>query len=172
MVHYNFNIAGQCPRGFVEKPGDISGWGQIGHYKNVKNIEKCSQHCFEKENCHSFEYSLTAKICNLNRNPNPTKGVYKDYKFCTKIPSYQCPNGYFRLIGDVPGYGTIKGNIVKDTITKCAQWCESTNGCCSFEYSYTTLKCNLNSECYPTVQNPTEKENEFFCVNDGEFCLK
>ena len=154
----------------MEKPGSLGRHAQIGKIGGVKDIDECSQHCVKKETCHSFEYSLTAKICNVNINPNPTKGDYKDYKFCTKIPGYQCPNGYFRLIGDVPGSGTIKGKYVHQ-ITKCAQWCESTSGCCSFEYSYTTLRCNLNSECYPTA-TATETEKDFFCVKNGKLCLK
>ena len=37
-------------------------------------------------------------------------------------------------------------------IGSCARLCESNPSCCSFEYSKTTLRCNLNSECEPDEQ--------------------
>ena len=80
-----------CPAGFVLLPGDIDGWGQIGNNPSSEaTISDCSDRCnmynvlYIEPHCCSFEYSATEKKCNLNRDCQPTQGVYKDYSFCSK----------------------------------------------------------------------------------------
>ena len=74
----------ECPSGFVLNPGTISGTGQLGYHKNIESIDDCSQLCKAEEYCCAFEYSDSRKRCYINVDCNPTKGVYKDYKYCTK----------------------------------------------------------------------------------------
>ena len=74
-----------CPAGFVFLPGDIPGVGQIGSNPSTEaTISDCSDRCNREPNCCSFEYSATEKKCNLNRDCQPTRGVHKDYRFCSK----------------------------------------------------------------------------------------
>ena len=74
----------ECPSGFVLNPGTISGTGQLGYHKNIESIDDCSQLCKAEDYCCAFEYSDSRKRCYINVDCNPTKGVYKDYEYCTK----------------------------------------------------------------------------------------
>ena len=47
-------------------------------------VSGCSKRCKDEPKCCSFEYSTTEKKCVLNRDCDPTSGVYKDYMFCSR----------------------------------------------------------------------------------------
>ena len=83
LIHHYFSDF--CPAGFLLRPGDIPGRGQIGNNPSTETtISDCSDRCNREPNCCSFEYSATEKKCNLNRDCQPTRGVHKDYRFCSK----------------------------------------------------------------------------------------
>jgi len=63
--------------------GDIPGWGQLKGRINT-TMEGCSEECSKHEGCCSYEYSFSSRLCNLNKDCEPTQGKYKDYHFCTK----------------------------------------------------------------------------------------
>ena len=66
--------------------------------------------------------------------------------------SSQCPYGYVLKEGDIPGWGQVGHNpTVEATITDCSNRCNNEPICCSFEYSQTEKKCNLNTGCKPTT---------------------
>ena len=63
-----------------------------------------------------------------------------------------CPQGYQLTQGDIPGWGnSIKpGGYLNQNIGQCKDLCNANNLCCSFEWSPTERRCNLNQECVPT----------------------
>ena len=62
-----------------------------------------------------------------------------------------CPAGSVLLSGDIPGRGQVGSNPSNETtISDCSDRCNSEPNCCSFEYSATEKKCNLNKDCRPT----------------------
>ena len=67
--------------------GDIKGWGASeagGSTGNVASARDCAKLCSENDNCLSYEYSRTSKICNRNTEADPTvKNNYRDYLFCS-----------------------------------------------------------------------------------------
>ena len=67
--------------------GDILGWGASeagGSTGNVASARDCAKLCSENDNCLSYEYSRTSKICNRNTEADPTiKNNYRDYLFCS-----------------------------------------------------------------------------------------
>ena len=53
--------------------------------------------------------------------------------------------------GDIPGVGQIGSNpSIEESILDCSDRCIGETNCCSFEYSATEKKCNLNSDCQPS----------------------
>ena len=62
----------------------------------------------------------------------------------------QCPYGYVLKEGDIPGSG-LSLETVEATIADCSHRCNNKPNCCSFEYSQTEKKCNLNTGCTPTT---------------------
>ena len=77
--------------------------------------------------------------------------------------NFQCPDRYVLKEGDIPGWGQIGHNkTVVATITDCSNMCNNEPNCCSFEYSRTDKKCNLNTGCIPT-------QNKYL---DYRFCAK
>jgi len=66
-----------------------------------------------------------------------------------------CPSGYALKVGDIPGWGTgpgMQGKLPAPEITDCAQQCDDTKGCLSFEWSGTNKwQCNLNDKKDPSV---------------------
>ena len=87
-----------------------------------------------------------------------------------------CPENYTEYPGDVPGWGSIislpsffaSPDLPSiDDINSCALACDLTPDCCSFEFSQTEVRCNLNTECGPTS---TEIYKDYtFCVK-GNSC--
>ncbi len=77
-------IFSDCPNGFTLMEGDIPGWGQVGSSREF-TIKRCANRCNDESSCCSFEYSPTKKICNLNRDCEPTESAYQDFAFCTKV---------------------------------------------------------------------------------------
>jgi len=75
----------ECPSGYVLSPGDIPGWGSIRGGLTAASSTECGAMCNAEEDCRSFEYSSTAKRCNLNREKTPTMPQYKDYSFCSQV---------------------------------------------------------------------------------------
>ena len=76
-----------------------------------------------------------------------------------------CPEGYILVEGDVGGYGNVgdPSSVPDQDLGSCATLCNNLpNECCSFEWSLTEKKCNLNQECAPTG-------NKF---RDYLFCVK
>ena len=55
--------------------------------------------------------------------------------------------------GDIPGVGQIGSNpSIEESVLDCSERCNVETNCCSFEYSSTEKKCNLNIDCQPTTQ--------------------
>ena len=71
-----------CGEGFELIPGDIPGDGVLGRVK-VGDTDECAELCLNNNQCRSYEYSVTEKWCNLNRELKPTEPVYGDYFFCS-----------------------------------------------------------------------------------------
>ena len=79
----------------------------------------------------------------------------------------ECPRGYTLKEGDIPGWGQLGSNpTIESTILGCSNRCNDESSCCSFEYSPTTKKCNLNRECQPTV---SVYQDYAFCTKSGNF---
>ena len=78
------NCVGACPSGYLEKKGNIPGWGSyLGSGLELTRNE-CAEKCNVENFCLSFEHSSSEKRCNLNEFGEPTVEPYKDYVFCTK----------------------------------------------------------------------------------------
>lgn len=75
-----------CPSGYVSTLGDVdAGWGSIRSQDSVMSINDCARICNNVDNCNSFEYTSSSRICNLkNHEIGPTQGPYSDYDYCTK----------------------------------------------------------------------------------------
>merc|ERR1719499_273113 len=68
--------------------------------------------------------------------------------------------------GDVPGSGSnqfVAGIGEIDSAKKCAQYCDKEEGCGSYEFSPSELKCNVNTENEPTTTK---------IYKDYQFCSK
>ena len=83
MILYKENLISGCPPAYTSKTGDIPGWGQI-RGKIETTMTGCGEECDKAEGCCSFEFSDSSKLCNLNRDCEPTLGKYKDYHYCTQ----------------------------------------------------------------------------------------
>ena len=81
---------------------------------------------------------------------------------CLHLTGSTCPVQYTNYAGDVPGWGSIQSLLSINNDTSCAKHCDLTSGCCSFEYSPTERRCNLNRECKPT--RAEVHKNYTFCV--------
>ena len=75
-----------------------------------------------------------------------------------------CPYRYTLKEGDIPGWGQL-GSTTESTIVECSNRCNDKSSCCSFEYSATGRKCNLNSNCQPTA---AKYQDYAFCSKAGE----
>ena len=74
-----------------------------------------------------------------------------------------CPNGFTLMEGDIPGWGQVGSNPTREsTVEGCANRCNDESSCCSFEYSPTKKRCNLNRDCEPTES----------AYQDYAFCTK
>lgn len=78
--------SGDCPKGYTLKPGDVPGWGSVSNNpkSSTSTVSDCSALCDLDASCFSFEYSVTTRICNLNKEKEPTSGRFEDYSFCSK----------------------------------------------------------------------------------------
>ena len=77
-------VIGSCPSGYVDRDGDLPGWGtDIGSQLDL-SLEDCAGRCNSESTCLSFEHSPTEIKCNLNQIAEPSRGTYRDYIFCTK----------------------------------------------------------------------------------------
>ena len=62
-----------------------------------------------------------------------------------KKVSADCPSGYELKYGDIPGWGQVgKNPSFEKKISDCSERCDNQEECCSFEYSPTRKRCNLN----------------------------
>ena len=78
-------LPGGCPNGYVERQGDLPGWGtDIGSALDLSRQE-CAEKCDGASSCMSFEHSDTEMKCNLNKIAEPSQGPFRDYVFCTKM---------------------------------------------------------------------------------------
>jgi len=59
--------------------------------------------------------------------------------------------------------GQLKGSI-STTMEGCSEECNKQEGCCSYEYSYSTRLCNLNKDCLPTEG---KHKDYHFCTRGG-----
>jgi hypothetical protein len=97
----------------------------------------------------------------------PQEIIPSDSKFGTRlcIKNDICEKGYLYMPGDVPGSGSNKylttGGI--DSAEKCAEFCTKEDGCGSYEFSPSELKCNINTENEPTSRK---------IYKDYQFCSK
>ena len=77
-------ILAKCPTGYLEKQGDIPGWGSyLGSALNLTQ-HQCMEKCDLEDFCLSFEHGSSQMRCNLNELADPTQGPYEDYVFCMK----------------------------------------------------------------------------------------
>ena len=105
-------------------------------------------------------------------------GVYQPF-----LPGdRRCPKGFFFDIpgrgvpdrvpswvpGWVPGRIPSRGFKHRDNqeLDQCAEFCNKTPECCSFEYSPKRRMCNLNKECKPTQ---SQLQDFVFCVSKRKF---
>ena len=101
-----------------------------------------------------------------------TCSMYYTFTLIFSLADSVCPENYKEYPGDVPGWGSIMSlpsfwgssdlPPIND-MNSCAYACNLTPDCCSFEFSQTEVRCNLNTEC-----GPTSTEN----YNDYTFCGK
>ena len=84
--------------------GDIGGWGARragGSTRNVASAQDCAKLCSENDNCLSYEYSPTSKICNRNDLADPTgKNNYLDYLFCSNKAASKAAAEAEKAFGD------------------------------------------------------------------------
>lgn len=79
-------LTGECPAGYEEMVGDVSGWGTYLGSKINTTLQGCAERCTQKSNCLSFEHSNTTSFCNLSDVKHPIRRYnYEDYVFCSKI---------------------------------------------------------------------------------------
>ena len=71
-----------CPIGFTPHDGDIAGAGLVS--KQFDSLDQCANLCNLRNDCRSFIYSATDKMCKVMNGKLPTHGKYKDYQFCSK----------------------------------------------------------------------------------------
>ena len=71
-----------------------------------------------------------------------------------------CGDGFTLKPGDIPGYGF--SATTESKIIGCSNRCMHMSDCCSFEYSPTKKRCNLNRDCEPTES----------AYQDYAFCTK
>ncbi len=61
--------------GYIEKVGDIPGWGQVngrgGITERVVNCNACGDLCNADSDCQSYECSSSTKLCGLNTQKDP-----------------------------------------------------------------------------------------------------
>ena len=96
-------------------------------------------------------------LCDAKRSP------ICQHKRSSTLP--ECPEGYILVEGDVGGYGNVGDppSVPDQDLGSCAALCNDLpDDCCSFEWSPTERRCNLNQECAPT-------KNKF---RDYLFCVK
>jgi len=145
-----------CRTGYVAASGDVPQFGNIGanSINNILTSDACGKLCDQTSGCCSYEWSPTSKICNLNRECQPSAPKYQDYGFCKK-EAITCSTGYVAASGDVPGMGNIGANSTNNILTSdaCGQLCDQTRLrlCCSYEWSPTSKICNLNQQCEPSA---------------------
>ena len=53
----------------------------------TSNSVRCSFACSQTPKCCSYEYSPDRKMCNLNKECEPTEGKHVDFLFCKKLAS-------------------------------------------------------------------------------------
>ena len=71
--------------------------------------------------------------------------------------------GYVLNAGDIAGsWGQISGEFIENSISGCSDRCDGEPECCSFEYSTSENKCNLNRDCSP----------DSGVYKDYSFCVK
>ena len=77
-----------CPSGYVQRSGDIKGWGAvngIGGGQHVAGCSTCASLCDREVGCLSYECSPVELRCNLNAAADPTPGSvnWEDQVFCS-----------------------------------------------------------------------------------------
>ena len=72
-----------CPFPYTYQAGDVEGQG-FRSFTSVDKISSCAGHCENTNGCCSFEFSPREESCHLNKECEPTHGVYKDFTFCVK----------------------------------------------------------------------------------------
>merc|ERR1712062_412359 len=84
------------------------------------------------------------------------------------ITKKECGTGFTLKTGDVHGWGESIGSFPEiKTSDTCAFLCSVIYAqyCCSYEWSPTELKCNLNKECH--TQTRTNHKDYLFCRRDN-----
>jgi len=134
--------------------GGCVGRNELGTFQ-FDTLTECVAKCNSKDSCASFEYKKSGTRCALStscdrpsrteKNPNSS-----DYFYTRDI------EGYERFDSGGCISRNELGTKTKDTIAKCASWCDSKNDCVSFEYEKEGSTCRLSGSCshwYQTVQN-------------------
>ena len=84
---------GNCPPGYIERSGDVSGKGSIPHKKEwgLDAIEDCASNCDQRIQCHSFLFDkprvftwVRKNQCKLMKDVLPTDPPHGDAIFCVK----------------------------------------------------------------------------------------
>jgi len=131
----------------------------------VNNVDECAGRCHGMAGCAAFHFN-NRRECYLKGLPQEI--IPSDSKFGTKlcIKNDICQTGYMYMPGDVPGSGSnqfIAGIGEIDSAKKCAEYCDKEDGCGSYEFSPSELKCNINTENEPTSTK---------IYKDYQFCSK
>ena len=77
----------------------------------------------------------------------------------SQFAAMKCKEGYQKVVGHVPGQGTISDQSA--TLEKCGEECEANSECNSYEYSQAG-SCQLNKE--DQALNPSSLPSQVFCA--------
>ena len=92
-LHEECMCPGNCPPGYIERSGDVSGKGSIPHKKEwgLDAIEECASNCDQRIQCHSFLFDkpriltfIRQNQCKLMNDVLPTDPPHGNAIFCVK----------------------------------------------------------------------------------------
>ena len=92
----------QCPTGYIEKPGDITGWGF--DYEPAASVEACAYRCTNQQECCVFEFSRFSKMCQLHKECYPNNLPLEDYISCQKSKHDYFPALLIHISYSSPNY--------------------------------------------------------------------
>ena len=142
----------------------------IAALENLTNVISLTENNFDQKIAQKHQFVLfyaeECAKCNalssvwqelaesFNNDESPDIAIAKadcsiETRLCT-APTGECPSGYAKRKGDLPGWGNGIGGSYDLTRRECAQKCNGDDRCMSFEHSDTQMKCNLNKIAEPS----------------------